>query len=270
VTPPPAAREDYDMDTAGMEDDSSIPFEPFRDLCKRRFLWYYESYLASVQKGKEEIRDGKAFARMPFEGSHNSMEGKFNYTELERRLRAIKARLDEETREWAEEAKTAKVKDSTLAVNLQRQYEQCCEHYKRQNSPHNLDLEDNNPFVWVLGYLGRPMTNFDGGLFRIKIAFSPRFPEEQPRVNFLTPIFHHRVAPDGTTCYFPPPTRREDVKSHIDAIIYSLEEEHPPLDPRTMVHPEAHKLYWSQNKEDKKLYNRRFRRSVQASLEAVE
>jgi ubiquitin-conjugating enzyme E2 Z len=267
-TPPaaPADDEDDDIDMEGMEDESSVPFEPFRDLCKRRFLWYYDSYMAAVKKGKEEIKDGTSFTRMPFEGSHNSMEGKFNYTELERRLRAIKQRLDAETQSWAEEAKTTRYKDGTLTVNLQRQFEQCSEYYKRYNIPHNLELENGSPFVWILTYLGKPMTNFDGGLFRIKIAFSPRFPEEQPRINFLTRIFHHRVAVDGTTCYFPPPMRKEDVKSHIEALIESLEEEHPPYDPRTLVNPEAHRLYWGKP-EDKKLYSRRFRRSVADSME---
>jgi ubiquitin-conjugating enzyme E2 Z len=268
-TPPPPLKEEYDLDMEGMDDDSSIPFEPFRDLCKRRFLWYYESYVAAVKKGKEEIKDGTPFTRMPFEGSHNTMEGKFNYTELERRLYAIKRRLDAETQGWAEEAITTKVKDGTLAVNLQRQFEQCSEYYKRQGSPHNLELENKNPFVWVLTYLGKPMTNFDGGLFRIKINFSPRFPEEQPRVTFITRMFHHRVAPDGTMCYFPPPMRKDDVKSHIEAIIESIEEEHPPYDPRTLVNSEAHKLYWGKQPDDRKNYNRRVRRAANDSIEAA-
>lgn len=108
------------------------------------------------------------------------------------------------------------------------------------------------------------MTNLDGGLFRIKMSFSPRFPEEHPRVKFETPLFHHRLAVDGTPCYTP--TRADDVRSHIEAIIDALEEEHPPYDPRTMVNPDATKLYWG-SAEDKKMYNRKLRRSVQRSME---
>lgn len=37
------------------------------------------------------------------------------------------------------------------------------------------------------------MTNLDGGLFTFELAFSPRFPEEQPRAKFLTHLYHHRV-----------------------------------------------------------------------------
>lgn len=249
-----------------IDDESTVPFEPFKDLCKRRFLWYYDSYLAAIQKGKEEIKDGTTFSRMPFEGSSNTMEGKFNYTELERRLRNIKKALDAETAAWAVDGLAAKAKETTVAVNLQRQYEQVVESFKRSDIPHNLEFEDENPFVWVLTYFGKPMTNLDGGLFRIKLCFSPNFPEEQPRVKFETRLFHHRISADGTPCYFAPVSRREDAKSHIEAIIEALEEEQPPYDPRTLVNPEAFKLYWG-SAEDRKMYNRRLRRSVQQSME---
>ncbi|KAK4449477.1 UBC-like protein [Podospora aff. communis PSN243] len=266
VAPPTASRDDYDLDMDVMDDDSTVPFEPFKDLCKRRFLWYYDSYLAAVQKGKEEVKDGQLFTRMPFEGTSNTMEGKFNYTELERRLRNIKKALDAETETWAMEGLAAQAKESTVAVNLQRQYEQIVESFKRADIPHNLELVDSNPFVWILTYFGKPMTNLDGGLFRIKLAFSPRFPEEQPRIKFETRMFHHRIASDGTPCYFASPSRREDAKSHIEAVIEALEEEQPAYDPRTLVHPEAFKLYWG-SPDDRKMYNRRLRRSVQQSIE---
>ncbi|KAF0332366.1 Ubiquitin-conjugating enzyme E2 Z [Colletotrichum sp. SAR11_59] len=260
-----AAEQDIDMDTEDM-DDTSVPFEPFKDLCKRRFLWYYDNYLSAVQKAKTEVKDHQAFARMPFEGASNSMDGKFNYTELERRLRNIKAALDNELVKWAKEGQIASDKEMTVSVNLRHQYEQVVQAFKRQDIPHDVQLEDNNPFVWVITYFGRPMTNLDGGLFRIKIHFSPRFPEEQPRVKFNTRIFHHRIAEDGTACYFPNNLRKDDVRSHIEAVFAALEEEDPAYDPRTLVNPEAHKLYWG-GADERKNYNRRLRRSVQQSME---
>ncbi|KAF5528253.1 Ubiquitin-conjugating enzyme E2 Z [Colletotrichum aenigma] len=260
-----AAEQDIDMDTEDM-DDTSVPFEPFKDLCKRRFLWYYDNYLSAVQKAKTEVKDHQAFARMPFEGASNSMDGKFNYTELERRLRNIKAALDNELVKWAKEGQIASDKEMTVSVNLRHQYEQVVQAFKRQDIPHDVQLEDNNPFVWVITYFGRPMTNLDGGLFRIKIHFSPRFPEEQPRVKFNTRIFHHRIAEDGTVCYFPNNLRKDDVRSHIEAVFAALEEEDPAYDPRTLVNPEAHKLYWG-GADERKNYNRRLRRSVQQSMD---
>ncbi|KAI6372276.1 hypothetical protein MCOR25_003793 [Pyricularia grisea] len=262
--PPQVEPEDYDLiDSDTVED---VPFEPFKDLCKRRFLWYYDSYLQSIQKAKAENKDGQAFTRMPFEGHNNSMEGKFNYSDLERRLQNIKTALETEVSGWADEGLTPKAKDSTVAVMLGRQYEQVVEYFKRNDIMHNLELENKSPFVWVLTYFGRPMTNLDGGLFRVTFRISPRYPDEQPRVKCETRLFHHRIAMDGTICYTVPMARREDIKSHIEAVIDALEEEEPAYDPRTLVNPEAHKLYWG-TADDRKMYNRRLRRTVQQSME---
>jgi len=105
---------------------------------------------------------------MPFEHSGNAMEGKFLYSELERRIRFIRERLDKETEGWVVEGKILAEKESGVAANLQRQYEQTVEHYKRSDSV-TLDIElvDKNPFLWRVTYFGRPMTNLDGGLFNI-------------------------------------------------------------------------------------------------------
>ncbi|KAL1870426.1 hypothetical protein Daus18300_005112 [Diaporthe australafricana] len=258
-------KDDYEVDMDGLE-DAGTAFEPFKDLCKRRFLWYYESYLESIRKAKEEVKDGQAFVRMPFEGQGNTMDGKFHYTELEKRLRNIKKVLDEESNQWAAQGLSPDFKDATVTVNLRRQYEQVLEHFKQHGLAHHVELEGGNPFVWVLTYIGKPMTPLEDGLFRIKLHLSPRFPEEQPRARFQTRIFHHRIAPDGTPCYYSSPSRREDMKTHLEAIIEMLEEEHPPYDPRTLVYPEAFKLYWG-SPQDKKQYRQRLRRSVQASME---
>lgn len=261
-----------DDDDSGGEDDvdreydeSPVAFDPFRDLTKRRFLWYYDSYLLAISKAKLEVTDGQQFTRMPFECTGNGMDGKFNYTELERRLKLIKKTMDEETERWAVEGLLSKKKESSVASNLQTQYNQVVEFYKRdKNVTLDIELVDGNPFVWSITYFGRPMTNLDGGLFKIKIFFSPRFPDEHPRARFETKLFHHRIASDGTPCYTS--KRVEDVKSHIQAIIEALEEESPPYDPRTLVNPEAAKLYWG-SEDDKKMYNRKLRRAVQRSME---
>lgn len=267
--------ETEDFVTAGGDDSDTetnfrASWEPFRDLYKRRFLWYYDSYLASITKYKADVKDGQAFTRMPFEGCGNDMPGKFNYTELERRLKGVKTFLDREVQTWVKDGAAATKESTSLAVNMKRQFEQVVEHYKRIGSV-TLDLElvDGNVFEWALTYFGRPMTNLDGGLFRIKLYFSQKFPEEQPRAKFETDIFHHRIATDGTPCYIVNRSdfqRNEDIKQHIDAIIDALEEENPPYDPRTNANPEAAKLYWG-TAEDRKSYHRRLRRTVQRSVE---
>ena len=48
---------DFDSSEADREeyDEASIHFDPFKDLCKRRFLWYYDSYLLAISKAKTEV-----------------------------------------------------------------------------------------------------------------------------------------------------------------------------------------------------------------------
>lgn len=253
------AEEDFQ---AGRED---APFEPFKDLCKRRFLWYYSSYLARIDEAAKQHKDGDRFEKMPFEGPGNAMEGVYDYTGLRRRLVTIYEKLNTEMEAWAVEGKSAVSKEMGIASNLQRQYEQIVENYLRNPAVTlDLDLVDKNPFVWQLTLFGRPMTNLDGGMFRILLYISPSFPEVLPRVKFDTPIFHHRVSPNGILCYDA--ARKDDMRSHIEAIISAIEEESPAYDPRTLVHPEAAALYWG-SCDDKKIYSRRLRRSVQDSAE---
>lgn len=262
--PPPletVSRTEYDLEP----EQTTPPFEPFKDLCKRRFLWYYDSYLLAISKAEKTVKENESFVIMPFEGGGNTMAGKFNYVELKRRLSLIYTVLGRETQYWAKEGLVQVRKETSLASGLARQYEQIVEAFKK-NDMVTLDiaLQDNNPFVWELTYWGRPMTHLDGGMFRIRLSISPRFPEEQPRVTFETPMFHHRISKGGVLCYFP--KRADDIKSHIEAIIDALEHPDPPYDPRTLVNPEASKLYWG-TVEDKKQYNRQLRRSVQRSIE---
>jgi ubiquitin-conjugating enzyme E2 Z len=157
------AEEDYQAGAG------EAPFEPFKDLCKRRFLWYYETYLASIEEQLKLHKDGEKFEKMPFEGPGNAMEGTYSYSNLKERLQKILQKLDEEAFNWAGEGKVAVHKEMTIASNLQRQFEQIVENYKKNDTVTlDLDLVDKNPFVWRLMLFGRPMTNLDGGKYSSK------------------------------------------------------------------------------------------------------
>lgn len=257
--------EDEDEEDRILSKDGMPPFEPFKDLLKRRFLWYYDSYMITIQEASPKVKPGQSFEKMPFEGGGNTMDGRYNYPEIKKRMALIKDTIMKETDGWATEGLASKAKESGISVNLDRQHEQIIEDLKhRKHFTLDLSLSDNNPFVWELTYFGRPMTHLDGGIFKIKICLSPRFPDEQPRVFVQTPLFHNRISKDGVLCYFP--KRPEEMKYHIEAIVEALEDESPPYDPRTTVNPEASKLFWG-SADDKKKYNRALRRSVQRSAE---
>ncbi|EFR02236.1 hypothetical protein MGYG_05238 [Nannizzia gypsea CBS 118893] len=264
IVSPSADEKTEDEEMFGSE-DSQPPFEPFKDLCKRRFLWYYETYKNTIAEAEAKCPAGSRFQRMQFEFTGNTMDGHFNYAELTKRLDTIKDTLMKETDSWAELGLKAKKNETRIAVNLQRQYEQIVEDLKnKRHFTVDISLDEGNPLVWLVTYFGRPMTHLDGGIFRIKIALSPNFPDEQPRVIVQTPLFHHRISKDGILCYFP--KKLEDMKAHVEAIVEALEDESPPYDPRATVNPECSKLFWG-SAEDKKKYNRMLRRSVQRSIE---
>lgn len=155
LTPRTGSYEDGDE---SLMEPEGAPYEPFKDLCKRRFMWYYHSYLASIETERQKVGEGQQFVRMPFEHSGNAMEGKFLYKELEKRLRFVRERLDVETAEWAKEGLAAVKQESGVAANLQRQFEQTVEHYKKETSVTiDVELVDGNPFLWrVVGYSGIP------------------------------------------------------------------------------------------------------------------
>ncbi|CBF79663.1 ubiquitin-conjugating enzyme E2 [Aspergillus nidulans FGSC A4] len=249
------------------EDENHTSTNAFIDLRKRRFLWYYDSYVQLIQSesAKETITPKLPFHRMPFESHGNTMDGHFDYPELQQRLMYLKGKIMDETKNWQAQGLEAKKNELGIAVNLQRQYEQIVETLKNhKNYSIDLTLVNGNPFLWKLTYFGRPTTPLEGGIIKIRIHLSPRFPEEQPRIFVETRLFHVRVSKEGVLCYFP--RRIEEMRQHVEAIVAVLEEQEPPYDPRTTVNIEAAKLFWG-SPEDRKKYKRTLRRDVERSVE---
>lgn len=243
-------------------------WDPFADICKRRFLWYYNSYLASIEAERKQhdknVADGKIFTKTPFEFLGNSMSGIFEYTKLETRLRVVFDTINSETEQWIVNGAKALARESPVALCFQNTFKALVQKFKDSDTPLDIDLIDDNPFAWRLVMFGRPMTNLDGGIFKIRLVFSIDFPEEQPRVKVETPLFHHRVSSDGELCYFP--KKHAEVGSHIQAIIAAIDDAEPRYDPRAVVNREATKLLWG-TPDEKKVYNRKLRRSAQDSSE---
>ena len=247
-------------------DNDFEPFRPFDDLCKRRFLWYYHTYLNSIEEEqkKDEVKDGTKFTIMPFENRSNQMQGVFGFTELKRRLSKVRSALDDETNRWEADGKAALKNENPVALAFQNRFKNITANLKKQEMPVDVEMIDENPFAWRLTYFGRPMSNLEGGVFNIKIVTPINFPHAHPRVRVETPLYHQRVSPDGVLCYFA--QKPEDFESHILGVIEAIDEEQPPYDPRTVVHKEAAKLLWG-SADDKKVYKRKLRRSAQDSTE---
>ena len=254
---------EYDAEATFSALDNGV-WDPFADLMKRRFLWYYDTYAKTIENAGKEQPDGQAFTMTEFEGGQNSMPGKYGYKGLAERLRAIAKALEDERKSWEKLGAQLVTQDSSLAVQLAFQFKQL-QHKWTAGSRMELSLPGpKNPFVWNLTLFGKPMTNLDGGIFNMTLSIPPNFPDIQPRVKVETPIFHHRVASSGILCYFP--QKEDEIASHLEAIVVALEDENPNYDPRAVVNPGAFALYWG-GAEKRKFYNRRLRRSAQESSE---
>lgn len=244
-----------------------MPWDPFADLIKRRFLWYYDSYMRTIDAASREQKDGKAFPLTPFEYNSNTMAGSYQYLNLKARLERIRAALADECETWRK-AGAKQVRDSTqLATQLAFQFKQL--KYKWNDSSYpgaklELSLPDaKNPFAWNLTLFGESSTHLEGGVFNISLTIPPNFPDAWPRVYIETPLFHHRVSSNGNLCYAP--TKPEDIGSHLDAIVQALEDKgEPKYDPRALVNPEAGELYWG-GEQKRKQYTRKLRRSAEDS-----
>ncbi|KAI4773221.1 UBC-like protein, partial [Aureobasidium sp. EXF-8845] len=73
-TPPAGDHDDeddgvkeYDPSAEEKERNQEVNFCPFNDLYKRRFLWYYDSYIKSIDDASTKVKDGKQFDSTPFE-----------------------------------------------------------------------------------------------------------------------------------------------------------------------------------------------------------
>jgi len=107
---------------------------------------------ATIKSERELVKDGDEYLQMSFESGGNQMRGKYNYAELESRLRKIREAIDEETQSWAAKGAKSFENHERVAMNLQSQFDQCQQHFS--TNPNGvtltLEMEKDNPFVWTM------------------------------------------------------------------------------------------------------------------------
>ncbi|KAF9349398.1 hypothetical protein BGX26_012295 [Mortierella sp. AD094] len=242
--------------------------DEFSDLSKRLFLAYYDIYQNTVQTESAIVKDGTTFMKASFEFGGNKMEGTFNYASLKKRLESIKLAIDKETSDWIGQSSRWISTSSRMSSNLKRQFEQIREYYRENNTGAvEVELVDDNPFIWTFTLFGKPMSNYDGGMFKVQMVFHDTFPDIQPRVKFLTPMYHVHVTSDGVPFYSV--EKPDDVRSHIHAISRLVLEDEPSTNPSTHVNLQAAKLHFG-TKEQRREYNRNARRCASRSTEYFE
>jgi len=208
--------------------------------------------------------DMTRFAKMPFEGGGNDMKGQFQYASLKKRLQDVRKALDAERDQWIEEGAAALKRENPAALSMQNEFRSMPQKLRECGTTVDFEMVDDNPFVWRVVVFGKPMSNLDGGVFKVLLVWPLTFPEDAPRVTVETPIFHHKVSPDGVLCYQP--DKPAEYRSHVEAAIEAIVGETTCSDAFSSVNPEASILLWG-GPDQKKIYNRKLRRSAQDSAE---
>eukprot|EP00557_Chaetoceros_sp_GSL56_P006830 CAMPEP_0176495806 /NCGR_PEP_ID=MMETSP0200_2-20121128/10862_1 /TAXON_ID=947934 /ORGANISM="Chaetoceros sp., Strain GSL56" /LENGTH=157 /DNA_ID=CAMNT_0017893727 /DNA_START=150 /DNA_END=623 /DNA_ORIENTATION=+ len=57
-----------------------------------------------------------------------------------------------------------------------------------------------NLMTWEVGIPGKEGTDWEGGLFKVRMEFTDEYPSKPPRCKFVPPLFHPNVYPSGTIC----------------------------------------------------------------------
>uniref|UniRef100_A0A7S1YEN1 SUMO-conjugating enzyme UBC9 n=1 Tax=Grammatophora oceanica TaxID=210454 RepID=A0A7S1YEN1_9STRA len=55
-------------------------------------------------------------------------------------------------------------------------------------------------FIWEAGIPGKTGTDWEGGVYKVKMEFSEEYPSKPPKCKFVPPLFHPNVYPSGTIC----------------------------------------------------------------------
>ncbi|WVQ74279.1 hypothetical protein IAR50_003876 [Cryptococcus sp. DSM 104548] len=57
-----------------------------------------------------------------------------------------------------------------------------------------------NIMKWEVGIPGKAGTDWEGGIYVVKMAFPDDFPTKPPKCQFDPPLYHPNVYPSGTIC----------------------------------------------------------------------
>merc|ERR1719412_3194752 len=113
---------------------------------------------------------------------------------------------------------------------------------------------------WEAVIFGPDDSEFEGGTFKLSMAFSEDYPNKAPKVKFITKMFHPNIYADGSICL--------DILQHnwspiydIAAILTSIQSLLTDPNPNSPANVEAAKLY----QENRREYEKRVAQIVEES-----
>jgi ubiquitin-conjugating enzyme E2 I len=104
--------------------------------------------------------------------------------------------------------------------------------------------------------LGRVGTDWEGGVFKLKLHFPAEYPQKPPVCTFTPPLFHPNVYTDGQVC-LSIVNEDEDWKPSITLkqILLGIQDLLTSPNPNSPAHGPAYQLFT----KDREAYNRKIR-----------
>ena len=87
---------------------------------------------------------------------------------------------------------------------IQQEFKSCCEDSYLNCAGTKFELQDNNPYIWILTIQGPLGTPYEDGFFKIKISFPKDYPQHGADIKFINKICHINVDwqnDPGRICY---------------------------------------------------------------------
>ncbi|EZG43334.1 putative ubiquitin-conjugating enzyme E2 [Gregarina niphandrodes] len=128
----------------------------------------------------------------------------------------------------------------------------------------NAAPEGNDLTIWSAVIFGPEETIWQGGTFRLSMAFPEDYPARPPVVRFITSIFHPNVYQNGDICLDILQNQWTPIYD-ISGILTSIRSLLSDPNPQSPANSEAARLYVENRRE----YNRRVQRCVDDSLQAI-
>ncbi|KAF3918131.1 hypothetical protein AA313_de0204520 [Arthrobotrys entomopaga] len=112
---------------------------------------------------------------------------------------------------------------------------------------------------WSCGIPGKEKTLWEGGLFKLEMAFPEEYPTKPPKCKFVPPLFHPNVYPSGTVC-LSILNEDQDWKPAITIkqILLGIQDLLDDPNPDSPAQAEAYNLF----KKDRTAYDKRIRALV--------
>lgn len=237
---------------------------PFKDLSYRMYLLYYDYYISMIDKYSKFVKTDEIFTMAKFEVYGNELRGHFQWDKLRERCKKIYKILDEQPKEWVEQYKSlSDTEKNDIRTQLTSQLNSV------KNNPDfdgiiTVEFVDDIPNLWELTIIGPENSLYSEGIFKARITFPINEPDMQPRVKFLTTLFHPQITTDG----YPETIihRNDDIVELINDLL-KLFQNDPDFNENTHVNIEATKMYF--NEKTKKDYIRKVRRLTQRSVDEL-